>query len=170
MMYDKRIDFAGQSADTITLTFPTGRQTCGNTIDLGNILNNSGAYAGADYGIGAFAGPMFVVVQCSTGIANGTSGTLTFELVTDAQDPVLTNGTATIHATSTTWTVNTTPIPVGTLLFVAALPPILSASTPYERYLGLISNAATAALTAGAVRAFLTNDISRFRAYPDAIN
>jgi hypothetical protein len=40
----------------------------------------------------------------------------------------------------------------------------------YERYLGILCVTATTTTTAGAINAFLTKDVSKWKAYPDGQN
>lgn len=147
------IDNLGEFADATALgTSGTGRQLVGDVVDLGE--------AARDIGNGE---PLYLVVQVDTAVTSGGNATVSFELASDAQAAIATDGTATVHFA-------TAAIPKATLVAgynaaVVALP-----QGNYERYLGLIANVGTAAATAGKVNAFLTKDVSAWKAYADAVN
>lgn len=149
MIIDKRNEFA----DAVALsTAATGRQLVGDVIDLG----------GADE-IGYGATP-YLVISVDTAITSGGSATVQFELVSDAQAAIAVDGSATVHAASAA-------IPKASLIagynaLVVKLPIFPAA----ERYIGVIANVGTAALTAGKVNAFLVADPSAWKAYADATN
>ena len=50
------------------------------------------------------------------------------------------------------------------------IPVPLEGDKLYERYLGIQQNVGTAALTAGAINAFLTFDPKGWKSVPDAVN
>jgi muconolactone delta-isomerase len=101
-------------------------------------------------------GPVFtagwLVVSVLEDITAAGNGTLTFALVSDAQIPISTDGSATEHIECNAVATSTTPIPAGTLLACVRIP-----DGEYERYAGLMLATAGAALTEGAINAFLTD-------------
>lgn len=153
MYVDKLNEFCDATALN---TGAAGTYLLGNQIDLGSI--------GRDVGVDA---PMYLVIQATTGITVASStGTVSFSLASDDTAAISTS-TASIHATSRAWATSTTAIAAGTVLFAVALP---MHGTTYERFLGILQNTGTTALNAGAIDAFLTSDVSKWKAYADAAN
>tara|TARA_R110002153_G_scaffold300_4_gene1462 strand:- start:1892 stop:2341 length:450 start_codon:yes stop_codon:yes gene_type:complete len=149
MILDERTEIA----DALALgTSGTGRQLVGDQIDLGSAVRD----VGAGY-------PLFVVIQVDTAVTSGGSATVDFEIVSDAAAAIATNGTATLHAT-------TGAIAKGTLVAGYKAVIALPQGNDYEQFLGVVANVGTAALTAGKVNIFLTQEPANFRAYADAIN
>lgn len=157
MILDERTEFCDAA---LLNTGAAGTYNLGDVIDIGA--------AARDIGTGA---DLFLVIQVDTGIAAGSAGTVRFDLVSDAQDPFLTNGTQSIHYSTPAFVTGTgtgtTTLRAGVTLAVIALP---MEGVAYERYLGIQQVTGTAAITAGRINAFLTPDPSRWRAYADAIN
>lgn len=148
MILDERNEFADATALS---TVGTGRGLVGDVIDLGAASRDIGA--GAD---------LYLVVSVDTDVTSGGSATVSFELASDAQAAIATDGTATVHAASAAIAKATL---VAGYKWVVCLP----AGAVYERYLGVIANVGTAALTAGNISAFLTADAANWRAYADGI-
>jgi hypothetical protein len=149
MILDERNEFADATALS---TAATGRALVGDVIDLG-------ATAGGDIG-----DTLYLVIQVDTAVTSAGSATVSFELVSDAQAAIAVDGSATVHFA-------TAAIPKATLIAgyqvcAVALPVEAPA---YERYIGIVQNVGTAALTAGKINAFLTNDVRRWKAYADAL-
>lgn len=146
MILDERNEFADATALS---TAATGRALVGDVIDLGA--------ASSDIGNGQ---PLYLVVQVETAVTSGGSATVSFELTSDSTADL---------ATSPTVHFATAAIAKATLVagYVAAVVALPIAS--YERYLGITQNVGTAALTAGKINAFLTTDVSKWVATPDAI-
>lgn len=149
MILDERNEFADATAMS---TAGTGRALVGDVIDLGSTSQDIGN--GED---------LYVVIQVDTAFTSGGAATIAFEVASDAQAAIATDGSATVHLSKAAAAVAT--FTAGVLVLVAKLPP-----GTYERYLGILQNVATAALTAGKINAFLTHDIARWQAYPDAVN
>jgi len=143
MIIDERLEIS----DAGTLATATGRALHGDVIDLGD--------PAGDLGTGE---PLYLVIVVSTAVTSAGAATVTFEVVSDAAAAIATDGSATSHAV-------TEAIGKATLVAgysrVIPLPPMQNA----ERYLGLISNVGTAALTAGAIDAFITSDYSAWKAH-----
>lgn len=148
MILDERTEFADAEALDTTGT---------DTDNIGDIIDSSVA---RDLG----QKPVFLVIQVDTAVTSAGAATVQFQLVSDSTTTIATNGTQTIHSI-------TFPVPKATLVagyqMIIPLPP---ENPPYERYLAVQSVTAVAALTAGAVNAFLTLDPNGNKSYPDAIN
>jgi hypothetical protein len=136
MIMDELLEFCDA---TSLSTAGTGRALIGDVVDL---------QGGRDIGAGEDA---YLVIQVNTAPTSGGAATVAFEFVSDAQAALATDGTATTH-----WTSGAIAIAALTVgrRFVVPLP----AGTAYERYMGLLQNVATAALTAGKIDAFITRD------------
>jgi hypothetical protein len=148
MILDEKLEFCDATALN---TGGAATYNIGDVLDLG---------VARDIGNGQ---PLYLVVVCHTGIVVGAStGTVTFQLVSDGTDTIATNGTQTVHAASGAWATSTTAIPAGTVLFAAPVP---MQGTVYERFLAVQQITGTTALTAGAVNAFLTMDVAKWVAY-----
>lgn len=106
---------------------------------------------------------LYLVLQVDTTATSGGSATVQFHLASDASASVATDGSATYHF-------STGAIPVATLVAGYTIAAVKLPSGVYERYLGILQTTAVAALTAGKINAFLTNDVSRIRHYADAVN
>ena len=148
MILDDNLEFA----DALTVPTATGRALLGDVVDSDVVR---------DLGMGK---QMYVAIQVTTAILSGGSATVAFELVSDAQAAILTDDTATKHGQ--TFAIPKAQLTVGAEFYI----PIPPESPAYERFLGIISNVGTAALTAGKVNAFLTLEARGVKAYPDAVN
>ena len=149
MILDERNEFADATA---LGTSGTGRQLVGDVIDLGGVSQ--------DIGNGE---PLYLVVQVDTAVTSDGSATVSFELASDAQAAIATNGTATVHVV--TPAIAKTALTAGVIVAALALP-----MGTYERYLGIIANVGAAAVTAGKINAFLTKDVAKWVATADAVN
>lgn len=151
MILDKRTEFC----DAVSLnTGAAGTYNLGDVIDLGAVSPSRDL--GGDMAL-------YLVITVDTGITTaGTAGTVAFQLISDAQDAPLTNGTQTVHAVSRAFVTGATAIAAGTVLFAVQLP---MEGAVYERYLGVQQITGTTALNAGKINAFLTEDVARWKAY-----
>lgn len=150
MILDERNEFCDATALN---TGAAGSYLIGDVIDLGAVQR--------DIGNGE---QLYLVIQVDTTATSGGAATGQFSLVSDAQAAIATDGSASVHF-------QTAAIPVATL---AAGYNVASVALPtegkaYERYLGILQTTGTAAFTAGKVDAFLTHDVSKIRAYADAL-
>ena len=148
MILDERLELS----DAGTLATATGTALHGDVIDFG----------GDQIGDGE---PMYLVIQVTTAVTSAGAATVKFELVSDAAAAIATDGSATVHAA--TEAIGKASLVAG-YTRVIPLPP--AAGNSYERYVGVLTTVGTAALTAGAVNAFLTKDVARWQAYADASN
>lgn len=141
MYVDKQNEFSDAQAVTSTAIST-------NVIDLQS--------ASLDIGAG---NPVYLVVQTQTAATDTSSdATLTITLESDSTADLATS--ATTHLSSGALAFATFS-PAGALLMAVALP-----IDEYERYLGIRYTVASGPLTAGNFDAFLTTDVSKFRAYP----
>lgn len=151
MIIDKRLEFCDATALN---TGAAGTYLLGNQVDLSVVR---------DVGVGD---SLYLVIAATTGITTaGSAGTVSFVLASDDSASISTT-TSTRHATSAAWVTGSTAIAAGTVLFAIELP---MQGTVYERYLGILQITGTTALNAGAIDAFLTNDVSAWKPYADAV-
>jgi hypothetical protein len=148
MWTDKNATFCKETA----VGGSTGKRLLGDVIDTGE---------NKDFGVG---NNLFLVVQVATTFTSGGSATAVITLASDAQAAVAVDDSETVHLTSASFAV--ADCAAGTTLLVAPLP-MEASGKPYERYLGVIADIGTAALTAGAINAFLTPRPPKVKAYPD---
>lgn len=157
MILDERNEFA----DATSVAAAAGTALIGDVIDLGT--------ASRDMGAGE---PLWLVIQTGTEIiTGGAAGTIEFQLASDAQAAIATDGSATIHARTGTLVtddaaLNDSRLNAGGLIWAIPLPQ----GATYERYLGILCVTGTTTTTAGTINAFLTFDPPPTqRAYPDAM-
>ena len=159
MILDERNEFA----DAASVAAAAGTALIGDVIDLG--------LPARDMGMGQ---QLWLVITCATEIITaGAAGTLKFQLVSDAQAAIATNGTATVHLDSGDFVTddsaaNSTELNAGEVIFAAPLP---VQGKVYERFLGILAVTAVTTTTAGAINAFLTLDPPRGKKiYPEGAN
>ena len=147
MILDDRTEFCDATAVN---TGGANTYTLGDQIDLGTQRRDLGGDQA-----------LYAVISVSTGLV-GTSGNVTFQVVS-ADDAALTTNPI-VHvqsaAFSTTAGSGTTTLAPGTVLLSVQLPRDF-----YRRYLGIRQVTAVAATSAGAIDAFLTQDVAAWRAY-----
>lgn len=159
MIIDERNEFA----DAVSVAAAAG------TALIGDVLN-SGPVA-RDLGQGQ---PLYLVITVDTEIiTGGLAGTIKFQLVSDAQAAIATDGSATVHLDTGNFvtnaaSANSNQLNAGSVLYAGPLP---VEGAVYERYLGILAVIGTTAVTAGAINAFLTLDPPRTgRVYPRGDN
>lgn len=157
MILDELLEFA----DNVSVAAAAGTALIGDVIDL---------QVARDIGNGE---PLYLVIL--TGgteiITGGVAGTVKFQLASDAQAAIATDGTATVHHDTGTFVTddaaaNSAALNAGGVIAIVALP---MEGNAYERYLGILCVTATTTTTAGTINAFLTKDVARWKAYADAI-
>lgn len=149
MILDERLEMC----DATSLnTGAAGTYLLGDVIDL-SLVNR-------DVGLGE---DLYYVFRVQTAATSGGSATGNFQLASDAQAAIATDGSATVHAQSGAIAVAT--LVAGYTIMAGVLP-----MGTYERYLGVLQVTAVAAFTAGKIDAFLTNDFAKWTAYADAVN
>lgn len=148
MILDERGEFCDETALS---TAGTGRALVGDVIDLGGTSQ--------DIGNGE---PIYLVIQVTTAVTSAGAATVSFELASDAAAAIATDGTASVHFASAA--IAKATLVAGYQVCMVALP-----SGTYERYLGILQNVGVAALTAGAINAFLTKDPNGWTATADGL-
>lgn len=155
MILDSLLEFA----DATSVAASAGTALIGDVIDL---------QEARDIGNGE---PIYLVIQCDTDIiTGGSAGTVKFQLASDAAAAIATDGSATVHydtGTIATGAAGAGLTDAGATIAAIALP---MEGAAYERYLGILCTTATTTTTAGAINAFLTKDVAKWKAYPDASN
>lgn len=149
MIIDDRLEFADAAALS---TAATGLALVGDVIDLG---------AADQIGTGE---QLYLVIQVDTAVTSGGSATVEFQLASDSTASIATDGSATVHFKS--GAIAKATLVAGYTVAVVEVPMYPAA----ERYMGILQNVATAALTAGKINAFLTPDAAGWKAYADAVN
>jgi hypothetical protein len=149
MIYDYETQFCTATALS---TAATGLAVVGVLVDTGT--------AGRDLGVGE--PDMYAYFSVSTAVTSAGAATVQFILASDAQDPIAVDGSATVHATSAA-------IPKATLVAGYKFALALTVGVTAERYLGILQNVGTAALTAGAINAYLTADVPTYKSYPSGV-
>lgn len=157
MILDERLEFA----DAVSVAAAAGTALIGDVIDLqGSSLNTT-----IDQGNGE---AMYLVITTATEIiTGGAAGTIKFQLASDAQAAIATDGSATVHFDTGTLVTddagaNDNRLNAGGVIAIVALP-----WGTYERYLGILCVTATTTTTAGAINAFLTHDPAKWTAFSD---
>jgi hypothetical protein len=156
MIKDDYLEFA----DAVSVAAAAGTALIGDVIDLSSVHRDVGN-----------GDEIYLVITVSTEIiTGGTAGTLKFQLVSDAQAAIATDGSATVHYDTGTFVTddaaaNDNALNAGAILCAVALP---REGKVYERYLGVLAITATTTTTAGAIHAFLTKDPRGYLAYPRA--
>lgn len=149
MIMDDRLEFA----DAVSVAAAAG------TALIGDVINTSSV--ARDLGQGQ---PVYFVITVDTEIiTGGAAGTVKFQLVSDAQAAIATDGTATVHLDTGTFVTddaaaNSAQLNAGEILFSGVLP---AEGSVYEQYLGVLCVTATTTTTAGKINAFLTLDPPR---------
>lgn len=154
MILDERIELADATAAN---TGGAGSYLVGDVYDTGIAGSST---VSNDLGLGD---SLWFVVQVDTAFTSGGSATVAFHLASDAAAAIATDGSASYHF-------STSAIPVATLVAGYTIAAVRVPSGTYERYVGMLQTTAVAALTAGKVNAFFTNDFARIRLYADASN
>lgn len=149
MIMDKRAQFL----EAVALnTGAAGTYLVGDVYDTGLVNQDIGN--GED---------LFFVLIITTAVTSGGAATVQFQLASDAQAAIATDGSATIHY-------QTIAIPKATLIAGYRAVAVALPWMTYERYLGVLQITAVAALTAGNATAFLTRNISKWAAIADGVN
>ncbi len=158
MILDERLELA----DAISVAGGAGTALIGDVIDR-RFLGNDNSSIDADE-----SAPLYLVIQTDMEIiTGGSAGTIRFQLVSDAQAAIATDGSASIHfdtgpLVTDDAAANSPQLNVGGLIACFLLPPF---GRGFERYLGLLCVIGTTTVTAGKINAFLTTNPSNYRAY-----
>lgn len=150
MILDERTEFA----DATTVAAAAGTALIGDVYDL-QVARNVGNGHDLFFGI-------TIDTEIITG---GAAGGVRFQLVSDAQAAIATDGSATIHldtgVIATGAAASNARLAAGKVLFFSTLP----TGPVYERYLGVLCITTTTTTTAGKINAFLTLDKTGWQAY-----
>ena len=160
MILDERNEFA----DAVSVAAAAGTALIGDVIDLDpcSVAPNTT--------IDMEGSEMYLVIQTDTEIiTGGSAGTLQFQLASDAQAAIATDGSATVHITTASFVTddagaNSAELNAGGVIYCGKLP-----RGSYERYLGILAITGTTTTTAGKINAFLTSDPAMYRAYADNV-
>ncbi len=153
MIIDERTEFCDATALN---TGAAGSYLVGDVIDLGLLY---GSTTGDNVGV---VDDLWLVIQVDTAATSGGSATGQFHLASDSTASIATDGSATYHF-------STSAIPVASLTAGYTVAMVKIPVGTYERYLGILQTTGTAAFTAGKINAFLTPNVARWTAKPDAI-
>ena len=156
MILDSLLEFADATALS---TSATGLALVGNVIDLG------APPSGSVYRDIGSADPLYLVINIDTAVTSAGSATVSFVLASDAQAAIAVDGSASQHFA--TAAIAKASLIAGYSVAVIQLP--RDGGVPYERYLGILQNVGTAALTAGKFNAFLTSTPAVWKAYTDGV-
>ncbi len=160
MILDERNEFA----DAVSVAAAAGTALIGDVIDLKPSTTNPNTTVDLE------GSDLYLVIQTDTEIiTGGSAGTLQFQLASDAQAAIATDGSATVHITTASLVTddaaaNSAALNAGGLIYCGKLP-----SGSYERYLGILAVTGTTTTTAGKINAFLTSDPALYRAYADNV-
>jgi hypothetical protein len=157
MIMDERLEFA----DAVSVAAAAGTALIGDVIQLN---------PPRDIGNGQ---QIWLVITVDTEIiTGGSAGTVKFQLVSDAQAAIATDGSATVHLDTGTFVTddaaaNSAQLNAGGTICCIALP---LQGQVYEAYLGILCITATTTTTAGKINAFLTLDPRGWAAYAEGAN
>jgi hypothetical protein len=155
MILDERCEFA----DAVSVAAVASTALIGDVYNLQDVRD-----IGAGY-------PLYFMITTATEIITaGTAGTIRFQLVSDAQAAIATDGSATVHYDTGTLVTddaaaNDARLNAAGVICQVALP---AEGAVYEQYLGVLCIIAGQTVTAGAINAFLTPDQHAWKAYADA--
>lgn len=160
MIMDDRLEFA----DAVSVAAAAGTALIGDVIDTAAVHRDIGS-----------GEPLWLVITTDTEIiTGGVAGTVKFQLVSDAQAAIATDGSATVHFDTGNFVTddaaaNSAQLNAGGVIAMVALP---MEGPVYERYLGILCVTATTTTTAGKINAFLTLDPGKFgkTSYPEGAN
>lgn len=158
MIMDERLEFA----DAASVAAAAGTALIGDVIDLGAVARDMGS-----------GQPLYLVITTDTEIiTGGSAGTIAFQLASDAQAAIATDGSASVHIDTGTFVTddsaaNDAQMNAGGVIFCGPLP---LQGRVYERYLGILAVIATTTVTAGKINAFLTLDPSKWVATAEGAN
>jgi hypothetical protein len=163
MILDTLLQFATKLALS---TAGTGRALVGDVVDLGTPNGPTAITTSTVFRDIGGADPLFLIILITTAVTSAGAATVSFELSSDATAAISVDGvTEAIHFA-------TVAFPKATLIanFVAAAVQVpRDGGAPYKRFLGIVQNVGTAALTAGAFSAFLTSTPALWKAYTDGV-
>lgn len=146
MILDDRLEFCDAQALN---TGAAGSYLIGDVVDTGGDGLND-------------VEDLYLVINVDTAVTSAGAATVQFHLCSDAQAAIATDTTATYHWSSPA-------IPKATLVAGYYVAKVELPKGTYERYIGILQTTGTAALTAGKVNAFLTNDPVTWKSFPNPV-
>ena len=146
MYVDKRAEFCDSTAIAAT----AGSNLVGSQVDLSK--------TGLNIGVGDNP---YLVIQVDADVESAGAATIQFKLMSDA--------TAVVDPDTGSEHFATAAIPKATLVAGYRAAAIKLPMGTYERFLGIVAVTGTAETTAGSISAFLTNNPTAIKAYPDAL-
>lgn len=158
MILDERLEFA----DAVSVVGTAGAAALLSNFDVIDL--------GADptlRDIGNGEDLWLVITTDTEVITAGAAGTIVFSLVSDSTANLATSPTTHLSSPSLVTDdagANSAALNAGGLIFAAKLP-----LGSYERYLGILTTIGTTDTTAGKVNAFLTKDVAKWTALPNAV-
>jgi hypothetical protein len=162
MFMDSLAEFCDATA---LATGGTGRTLIGNVIDLGTPNGATSVTTSTVYRDIGNGKPVYLVITIDTAVTSGGACSVSFELSSDAQAAIAVDASETIHIATTA--IAKASLIAGYLVAVVPLP--TDGATAYERYLGIVQNVTSNAVTAGKVNAFLTTSPAVWKAYTDGV-
>lgn len=157
MILDESLEFCDA---TSLSTAATGLALIGDVIDTGAGVDSQNI---GKRNLGEASEPLYLVIQVDTAVESSSTASVEFQLVSDAQEAIAVDGGATVH-------VKTASIAKATLVAGYLVAAIELPRGTYERYLGILQNVTTTALTAGKVNAFLTDNPGQWKSYYQSAN
>jgi hypothetical protein len=155
MILDERNEFA----DAVSVANAAATILVGDVIDTAAVVR--------DLGTGE---PLYLVINVDTSIiTGGAAGTIQFQLASDAQAAIATDGSATVHFASKLFVTDDDALNELDAGATAVIVPLPVAGPAYERYLGILAVIGTTTTTAGKINAFLTTTPAKWVAYNNAI-
>lgn len=157
MILDERTEFA----DATSVAAAAGTALIGDVIDLGTARD-----------IGTGQNLYLVITTAVEIVTGGIAGTIKFQLASDAQAAIATDGSASVHydtGTFVTGNAASNAVQLNASGVICAVPLPMEGRV-YERYLGILAVIGTTTVTAGSINAFLTTDIAKWKAYVEGAN
>lgn len=152
------IDSSLQMASAVSVAAAAGTALIGSQIDT----SVAGTLDGGNIGL---------VIIATTGIVVASStGTIRFQLASFSTAAIPVDGTATVLYQTPDYTTTTTSLPAGTVLFSCQLPRVAGHVIQNKRFLGILAVIGTTTVSAGAISAFLVEDVGRWAANVVAAN
>jgi len=122
-------------------------------------------------GASTFPSGLYLVITTSTEIiTGGAAGTIKFQLVSDAQAAIATDGSASVHFDTGTFVTDDAAANDSEMNADGVIAAFKLPSGTYERYLGILATIATTTVTAGAISAFLTPNYAYVKHYAEGTN
>lgn len=149
MFVDSKLEFC----DAVDVSAAAGTALAGDVLDINETQ------------MGGHSPSMYLVINTAVDFASAGAATVQFSLATDAQEAIATDGSATVHWTSSALDYSALVTTAQPLII-----PLPMGLPTAERYWGILVTTATATTTAGSVNAFLTDTPHHTQSFPDGVN